>query len=141
MNSNKVPEKYIKLFLDLSSNLEQSKLITSQIQNSVHIYEKIESRKINSKNINTFFALIVSTKKCSDYVKIKYGSEFFNEIKKLSVMELDSIDKIIDKINDEPLNDHDWIDYQIESGSGTAEDILKQNTPDEERDDLNEWTY
>ena len=59
-------------------------------------------------------------------------------------MELDSFDKIIkinDEINDEPLNDHDWIDYQIESGSGTAEDILKQNTPDEERDDLNEWTY
>jgi hypothetical protein len=136
VNSNKVPEKYIKLFLDLSSNLEQSKLISSQIQNKAHIYEKIESRKINSKNINNFFVLIVSTKKCSDYIKIKYGSEFFNEIKNLAAME---------KINaeDSPIwvNSHDWIDYQIESGSGTAEDILKQNTPDEERDDLNEWTY
>jgi len=141
VNSNKVPEKFIKLFLDLSSNPEQLELISSQIQNNVHFYEKIESRKINSKNINTFFALIVSTKKCSDYIKIKYGSEFFNEIQKLAVMELNSFDKIKDKINDEndePVNDYDWIDYQIESGSGTAEDILKQNTPEEERDDSNE---
>jgi len=56
-------------------------------------------------------------------------------------MELNSFDKIKDKINDEndePVNDYDWIDYQIESGSGTAEDILKQNTPEEERDDSNE---
>jgi len=140
VNSNKVSEKYIKLFLDLSNNPEQSELISSQIQNNFHFYEKI-SRKINSKNINNFFALIVSTKKCSDYIKIKYGSEFFNEIKNLAEMELDNFEEIKDKINDEndePVNDYDWIDYQIESGSGTAEDILKQNTPEEERDDSNE---
>jgi hypothetical protein len=145
VNSNKVPEKYIKLFLDLSSNLEQSKLISSQIQNIIHIYEKIESRKINSKIINNFFALIVSTKKCSDYIKIKYGSEFFNEIKNLAEMELDSFKEIEDKNNDgnafQGLTKHELIEYKIESGYGTAEDILEQNTPEEEKDEPNEWNY
>ena len=109
MNSNKVPEKYIKLFLDLSSNKKQLGLITSQIHTNFLFYEKI-SRRINSKNINNFFALIVSTKECSDYIKIKYGSEFFNEIENLAEKELYSFEKIKDKINAENNSEYDGLD-------------------------------
>jgi len=104
VNSNKVPEKYIKLFLDLSSNKKQLGLITSQIHTNL-FYEKI-SRRINSKNINNFFALIVSTKECSDYIKIKYGSEFFNEIENLAENELYSFEKI----NAENNSEYDGLD-------------------------------
>jgi hypothetical protein len=139
MNVNKVPEKYIELFLDLSKKPKQLELITSQIQNTFHFYEKI-SRKINSDNIDTFFALIVSTKECSEFIKIKYGSEFFDEIKYLAESELNKLKKIQDEIDhsdhNSSLNRSEITDIQI---AQKDDNILEENTPPEDRD--NNWNY
>ena len=83
------------------------KTITN-ITNSSSYWLNIASylHQINSKNINNFFALIVSTKECSDYIKIKYGSEFFNEIENLAENELYSFEKI----NAENNSEYDGLD-------------------------------
>jgi len=139
MNVNKVPEKYIKLFLDLSKKPKQLELISSKIQNNFHFYEKI-SRNINSDNIDTFFALIVSTEECSEFIKIKYGSKFFKEIEHLAENELNKLKKIQDEIDhsdyNSSLNRSEITGIQI---AQKDDNILEENTPPEDRD--NNWNY